>query len=522
MSDETKQKDLRTNFYIVFIILLITQSLTFSFVYLINLKKDYNQLSRQLFESTMEQKKKQLQLIVSEKIIEINEFEILMKTEYQKGAENWGRTIAYFIETRGLEIFSNNRIDWVPSEIWNYRILDKKTKKVYTNVPENRDTNINLNLDPVAYQTIVSDRFEVNVQVSPRHLYETFMSGVHKLVYATQLPQDGYVWVDQVLNYQGGDDYAIRLFHPNLPGTEGSYLSTTTEDIKGNQPYLNELKGIKAQGEVTHEYYFKKMNSDTIIRKLSYAKLIKRFNWIVATGVNLDDVDANFKKEQQKLEHSFEKKILWFSISLTLSVSLSLLLIILFEKRVSQIIQNYIRVNTEEHKKLTEAYDKMKNMAYMDTLTGLLNRRAMFEILESEISRFMRGNPGFCVILSDLDKFKKINDTYGHNMGDFILKETARILKKPLRREDLVSRWGGEEFLIFIPSSTLSEAVLIAEKLRKTVEGHPFQDGGENIRITMTFGVASFRENLELKNLIHEADQKLYKGKNGTRNCVVG
>lgn len=95
------------------------------------------------------------------------------------------------------------------------------------------------------------------------------------MIYETRLPDDGYIWINDILNYDGGDEYAIRLVHPNLPETEGDFLSTGTQDIKGNLPYREELDGIIRSGEVYLDYYFKKMNSDEISHKLSCGKLYK-------------------------------------------------------------------------------------------------------------------------------------------------------------------------------------------------------------------------------------------------------
>lgn len=89
---------------------------------------------------------------------------------------------------------------------------------------------------------------------------------------------DGYICINEIINYEGGDDYAIRLVHPNLPETEGTFLSTNTEDIFGKKPYKIELDGINNDGELYYDYYFKKMDSELIAHKLSYAKLYKPYN----------------------------------------------------------------------------------------------------------------------------------------------------------------------------------------------------------------------------------------------------
>ncbi|NMA62237.1 MAG: diguanylate cyclase, partial [Firmicutes bacterium] len=100
-----------------------------------------------------------------------------------------------------------------------------------------------------------------------------------------------YIWVNGVLNYDGGPDYAIRVVHPNFPETEGTYLSTETTDLKGNTPYLTELEGVKEHGELFFRYWFKKLHSDEISEKLTYARLYQDYDWIIAMGIHIDDME---------------------------------------------------------------------------------------------------------------------------------------------------------------------------------------------------------------------------------------
>ena len=109
--------------------------------------------------------------------------------------------------------------------------------------------------------------------------------------------------------------------------------------------------------------------------------------------------------------------------------------------------------------------------ANRDSLTALLNRRGMNECIETEKSRFERNRLPFVLIMSDIDHFKNINDTYGHDVGDKVLVEISRILKQSLRRQDYLSRWGGEEFLILLSETDLEGGLAVTEKFRKEVEG---------------------------------------------------
>jgi PAS domain S-box-containing protein len=139
---------------------------------------------------------------------------------------------------------------------------------------------------------------------------------LHEYIGAIRLKDDGYIWVNAVRNYAGGDGYAYRFVHPNLPETEGTSLSTHMQDIKGNFPYLTELEGVNKEGEVFFDYWFKKMGSDVIQHKLTFAKLYKPYDWIIATGVYLDDVDMLVQSEMERWE-KYSRQNVWLAVAFT-------------------------------------------------------------------------------------------------------------------------------------------------------------------------------------------------------------
>ncbi|BCD59935.1 MULTISPECIES: GGDEF domain-containing protein [unclassified Nitratiruptor] len=158
---------------------------------------------------------------------------------------------------------------------------------------------------------------------------------------------------------------------------------------------------------------------------------------------------------------------------------------------------------------------KFEEMATVDKLTGLYNRHKFQEIAESEIKRSHRHKRPLSVILFDIDHFKKINDTYGHDIGDAVLQELAKIIKKNIRKYDYAIRWGGEEFLILAPETDEKQAFAMAEKLRKAVESHTFPEVG---KVTISLGVASVDPNESIDQAIKKADNALYSSKLGGRN----
>ncbi|MBU0991790.1 MAG: diguanylate cyclase [Proteobacteria bacterium] len=171
---------------------------------------------------------------------------------------------------------------------------------------------------------------------------------------------------------------------------------------------------------------------------------------------------------------------------------------------------------------LKQAYDKIKQFAHTDQLTSLSNRRDMLEKIENERKRIKRYGKQFSLILCDIDNFKSINDTYGHDCGDYILVEIARVMKSMIREQDTVARWGGEEFLFLLPLTPLSGAKAIAEKIRKNIFSTPFQYKNHSISISMTFGVSLFEKySTDINECLYQADNALYKGKAKGKNCIV-
>jgi diguanylate cyclase len=164
---------------------------------------------------------------------------------------------------------------------------------------------------------------------------------------------------------------------------------------------------------------------------------------------------------------------------------------------------------------------KMATLAMTDALTKLPNRRRMREILDAERVRYARGGRNFGIIIGDVDGFKELNDTLGHDCGDYALHELAAVLRTVLRAQDAVARWGGEEFLFLLPETDLAGTQTVAEKLRAAVEQAGLSYAGKRLTLTMTFGVAAFAADASLDDCLRRADEALYVGKAQGKNRVV-
>lgn len=168
--------------------------------------------------------------------------------------------------------------------------------------------------------------------------------------------------------------------------------------------------------------------------------------------------------------------------------------------------------------------DTIRTMSRTDALTGIHNRRSIIEMLDKETARTHRHGPPLCTVLLDLDHFKRINDTWGHPMGDRVLTETATLLRNTVRQCDAVGRYGGEEFMILLPDTDLAGASALVERCRARLASlHITSESGERIPVSGSFGLVCNQHYLaaSAEALIKEADEALYRAKEGGRNRVI-
>jgi diguanylate cyclase (GGDEF)-like protein len=197
---------------------------------------------------------------------------------------------------------------------------------------------------------------------------------------------------------------------------------------------------------------------------------------------------------------------------------------------VVDVIGDIVRANQNLKCKLETAEGRLQEQAVeiethicrsiTDPLTGLPNRREFNERLEERIAAWNRRREVFSLLLLDVDHFKKLNDRYGHLTGDQVLATIARALRGAIRREDLVARFGGEEFAILLPSTCLNEAIVAAQKIRDAVARITIDRGNQQISVTVSGGLATIQSNERAEGLIHRADLALYAAKEAGRNCT--
>ena len=470
-------------------------------IYLTQARNDITKLKKSFLENTVNNL---IQEIDVEREIETKLYEKIIKKQELiiKSKENLPEDE---YEEYLKQYFTNDKDVY----FWNLLIWDKGTKKeIYdpqniVNVNWDGDIN-NTNVTLSSYGVIDRGNHLIIYGISKEYIDELVKNKIAEKIRKSKFDEESYIWVNEVIDYNGGDNYAIRKVHPSLPKTEGSYLSTNTRDLKGNLPYKEELEGVSRYGEIFFTYYFPKMNSNEVSEKLTYAKLYKDYNWIIAMGIHLDDI-----QEYATLTEETDKKLtgnlivmLTLMLSCILIVSISITLLI-----------NKLHLNHE--KKIT---DKEINI---DQLTNARSRRFGTKELESQFIRYLENGESPAIMLFDIDFFKQINDKYGHDKGDEVLKKVVDAVFQATRSSDIIIRWGGDEFVGIFPGLKRDNCSFVGEKILSYITSQGIKNDDELITVTLSIGISYFEKtDLEYMDVIKRADAALYEAKTSGRNCV--
>ena len=269
--------------------------------------------------------------------------------------------------------------------------------------------------------------------------------------------------------------------------------------------YYEEPKQLNARVEHYLELVAKFIESE----ELSSLYQLDSFSFTILPILN-DAVNAFEHESELKTKHLLARE-LFILVGTLLTLLLESIFIVLPAIKQASLheeeLNNLVKDRTLELEKLSVT----------DKLTNLYNRRKIDKTLTFEIERAQRNKGSFSLILLDIDKFKDVNDSYGHKIGDYVLQEIARLLTLNVRKIDMLGRWGGEEFLIIDSESHNEKVIEFAEKIRKVIEGNIFENIG---KITCSFGVAHYREGDTESSILVRTDKALYNAKESGRNCV--
>ena len=312
-----------------------------------------------------------------------------------------------------------------------------------------------------------------------------------------------------------GENYTatklLKKYYPNLHLVE-------TKDIKSALQMVSDGKAYAAIDILPVIAY--SINKYSFANLKIAGKTPWRFDVRVMVRKDLEElipminraIDAMPKKQKKMIYKKWVQVRYQEGVSVkVVLMSLSVILIILL------LILGWVMHLKKEIKKREILEKKLEILATFDNLTSVYNRYKLDLSLEEQIEIVKRYKRDLSIIFCDIDFFKKINDIYGHKIGDKVLRELANFISERLRKSDIFGRWGGEEFLILLPETSKEEAVILAEKLRKNIEKYRFNKIG---KLTCSFGVVTLKENDNLDTIILRVDKKLYEAKLNGRNRV--
>ena len=335
-----------------------------------------------------------------------------------------------------------------------------------------------------------------NVGFTEDYIKEETLKFIRHIVHESDFANGAYIWINEVTNFDGGDNYAIRQVHGNLPETEGMLLSTSMQDAEGNFPYLMELEGIKEHGEITYNYFFKEYRSEDVSEKITYARLYEPYNWIVCTGTYLN---AMYEPTGGV---SNAKKLGFYTICLVLFA-------------ISIFLFAYIIISHHSHsKRLLIETEFLKGEVARDSMTGAASRAFGNTRLQKYLNSFKTSGMNYSLAILDIDNFKTINDRYGHNIGDAVIKNLVNTVQELQSTDDHIIRWGGDEFILTYKNHE-NDIDSVMDTLNKSVAKKTIvTENGEKVHYSISIGASTFNDrDKNIADTIKRIDDALYLAK---------
>jgi diguanylate cyclase (GGDEF)-like protein len=304
----------------------------------------------------------------------------------------------------------------------------------------------------------------------------------------------------------------------NFIGVIGVGLSLlVVEELIENyqQRYGREIYFIDRQGQVMLQssQYSKELH---IQNKEGLDKVFLRILTTPSSSFSFDTINGSTIYLNSRLVPEFDWYLIVEQVNdpATEKVENALLVNLLVSFAISLVVLFILHIASRGYQ------GRLETMATKDKLTGATNRQIFDSFFRQAVARTKRRSEALSVVLIDIDHFKQVNDNYGHQYGDYVLTTVAGIMNQHIREEDVLCRWGGEEFLLMLQDCNENEAIRVVNNLREAIAIHHFDYSGKKLQITVSAGVAEYRQSEAMNQLIARADISLYKAKNDGRNCV--
>lgn len=328
-----------------------------------------------------------------------------------------------------------------------------------------------------------------------------------------------------------------------IPGKSQTKLDTLKQQLEQRNDGAD-IGNLLRRIALTISNAYMELQSELIAAEGFLKKVTHQLNEITLQIADIETLENESFSDSVSLSSEMQKQISLIQAGVNESESIENIKetintrIEVIQNNMDQFInveQSRKKVSDHSHKELTERLSNMeseteelrkcieeeRSKAYTDALTKIPNRMAFDERINQEYKRWQRYGKKLTFCLIDIDKFKGVNDTYGHKAGDIVLRTVAEKCSSKVRMSDFFCRYGGEEFALILPESNLSAAITVAESLRESIERCPFQYGDKTVPITISCGVAEFKGKDNLDTIFKRADKALYKAKNSGRNCCI-
>lgn len=504
------------------LIAFIIITIVCAFVIILNLfshKQISEAYSEQLYNVAINQKKDFLKDTVNNVIVEIDNLRAEEKSKCEEYTQSRLKRLnreMHLSVNDFSDLFIRSFSDDSALKLWTVLFWNERTNQILYSSPDLKTDNSlsqdSIELQANAIKANLASSAEIKkgdlrgvFGISYNYVDNLVKSKVADSIRSFKFSNDSYIWVNEIINYDGGDNYAIRRVNPNISENEGAYLSTNTKDLNGSFPYLKELEGVKKDGEIFFTFNFKKLNSDQISEKIAYSKLYKDYNWTVAMGVHLDDIDAYLAEAQKSFASLVRIRII--------STIIYILLVLL----AGFIILSYI-----EKKSIMFTTSHLEEKVNLDGLTKAASRRYGENILKNLFKQYKTTGYNTALVAFDIDYFKHINDEFGHIVGDEILINLVAKIKSLTRSSDYLIRMGGDEFLEILPGMKKDHVVSFCQEILDEIEEMETPTEKGAVKITISMGIAYFEKtDNDWNDALKRADEALYKSKNNGRNQVT-
>ncbi len=393
------------------------------------------------------------------------------------------------------------------SRNWTYMAYDTKTNDVLLDSAGLLGDAWNGDESVLKDSFISADFFKVGdtsiiYGITKETMNEVVKSSIIQKVKYNEFDGDTWMWINEIRNYKGGKNYAVRVVNPENPVSAGRLLSTDEKDASGREYLKDELEDLENDGDSLYTCMVKKIDGN-VSPRLVYSALFGDYNWIVSMGSNMDDVtgfvdDTNAPVEQYLIKFEIVIAVIFFLL-------------------LAFMVFMTVRSDREFTWKIT---DRLKNQVERDALTKATSRQYGEEKLRHFFDSYKKGKPSPYIMLLDVDHFKEINDTYGHDIGDVVLKRVVTALYHTFRRTDYLIRWGGDEFVGVYLGLDEDSVYMVAQKVMEAVRSVVvIADDGTEIHLTASVGIAGFGpEDKDYTDGMKRADNMLYDSKAGGRN----